>query len=421
FQIQAEGRSRIAQVEYMNSESALEAFNSSPDRRIFGGAILQIYFESSISQSNPFSFSQSVYSMSKDISIHSQHLYDITAIDQTPQVQYISNSSNPQLIPSPPPRFTPFNPQPSLLKPLQPSLLTPPQLEIQSQIPICPEDKKNEEKICNEEIQISTISSTSQPAIFSSTLVSAENVNMNEKEKENENENHIHDQDNQISPASSSNSIQDRNSQQLQVAYGIDVMNSEERNVIFNTSWKKLNFKVINKLGSGSFGEVWSVEHIEKQKQMAWKEMKYQSQKEKQDVINEVRIARDSYNIFLKQHSSFLQVVIPYGFFVEELEAKAYLVMEYCEGGDLQKYIQDMKKSGSMIGVEDAWNFIEQLLSPIQQFHENRIIHGDLKPSNILLSKDNKVKLAKFGIARELKDEKAYFTTHGAGTRLLAV
>ncbi|KAA6387824.1 MAG: hypothetical protein EZS28_016648, partial [Streblomastix strix] len=40
FQIQAEGRSRIAQVEYMNSESALEAFNSSPDRRIFGGAIL---------------------------------------------------------------------------------------------------------------------------------------------------------------------------------------------------------------------------------------------------------------------------------------------------------------------------------------------------------------------------------------------
>ncbi|KAA6380244.1 MAG: hypothetical protein EZS28_024229 [Streblomastix strix] len=136
FQIQAEGRSRIAQVEYMNSESALEAFNSSPDRRIFGGAILQIHFESSISKSNPFSFSQSVYSLSKDISIHSQHLYDITAIDQTPQVQYISNSSKPQLILSPPPRFTPYNPQPSLLKPLQPSLLTPPQPETQSQIPI---------------------------------------------------------------------------------------------------------------------------------------------------------------------------------------------------------------------------------------------------------------------------------------------
>ncbi|KAA6391483.1 MAG: putative serine/threonine-protein kinase Nek1, partial [Streblomastix strix] len=146
---------------------------------------------------------------------------------------------------------------------------------------------------------------------------------------------------------------------------------------------------------------------------MAWKEMKYDKYK-KETVDNEVRIIRDACSYILNQSPSFLPIVEPLGFFAEEQEAKAYLVMEYCEGGDLQKYIQDMKKSGSLISK--ALSFIEQLLSSVNQIHENNIIHGDLKPQNILLSKDKKIKLADFGLAQKLQAGNQYKTSHLAGT-----
>ncbi|KAA6354533.1 MAG: hypothetical protein EZS28_049940, partial [Streblomastix strix] len=94
--------------------------------------------------------------------------------------------------------------------------------------------------------------------------------------------------------------------------------------------------------------------------------------------------------------------------------------MEYCEGGDLQKYIEDMKKNGKMISDEDAWSFISQIVSAISQMHTSGIIHGDLKPQNVLLSRDRKIKLGDFGLAKKLQNERTYATANGFSWRYLA-
>ena len=78
------------------------------------------------------------------------------------------------------------------------------------------------------------------------------------------------------------------------------------------------------------------------------------------------------------------------------------IIMEYCEGGDLRK-ILDEKELTSY----DKLIFIEQILDGIEKIHKFRIIHGDLKCSNLFLkkpykknqNKENQVKIGDFGLS----------------------
>ncbi|KAA6353515.1 MAG: hypothetical protein EZS28_050958, partial [Streblomastix strix] len=112
----------------------------------------------------------------------------------------------------------------------------------------------------------------------------------------------------------------------------------------FNTSWKISDFKKIKKIGKGRFGTVYSMQEIRTQNIVAIKECDYDTDEEKEMVNKEVSVMRDIYQIISQsaKQSSFLHIVQPLGFFLNE--DKAYLVMEYCAGGDLRKYINDLRK-----------------------------------------------------------------------------
>src|SRR5687767_3604458 len=73
-----------------------------------------------------------------------------------------------------------------------------------------------------------------------------------------------------------------------------------------------------------------------------------------------------------------------------------YLVLEYLEGGDLQK----AARHGNL-SFKQAFKYIEQVCAGLRHAHRHNVIHRDIKPQNLLLTKDrDTVKIADFGVAR---------------------
>ena len=82
-------------------------------------------------------------------------------------------------------------------------------------------------------------------------------------------------------------------------------------------------------------------------------------------------------------------------------EGTYYLVMEYIEGESLEQLLKRQKK----LPLNQALNIITQVCSALEYAHEKGIIHRNIKPSNILLTKEEKVKITDFGIGKITGEE----------------
>ncbi len=73
-----------------------------------------------------------------------------------------------------------------------------------------------------------------------------------------------------------------------------------------------------------------------------------------------------------------------------------YLLLEYLPGGDLSKLC-----AGKALPLPQVFSYLEQVCAGLAHAHKNGIIHRDIKPQNLLLTRDKKtVKIADFGVAR---------------------
>jgi negative regulator of PHO system len=79
-------------------------------------------------------------------------------------------------------------------------------------------------------------------------------------------------------------------------------------------------------------------------------------------------------------------------------ETKLVLIFEYCEQ-DLKKYMDQHGDRGAL-DPNTVRSFMYQLLKGTSFCHENRVLHRDLKPQNLLINKKGELKLGDFGLAR---------------------
>ena len=73
-----------------------------------------------------------------------------------------------------------------------------------------------------------------------------------------------------------------------------------------------------------------------------------------------------------------------------------FIVMEYIEGFTLRDVINDQ----GALGVTDSLRYFAPVVSAMSAAHKHGILHRDIKPENILISKDGRVKIADFGLAK---------------------
>ena len=174
-------------------------------------------------------------------------------------------------------------------------------------------------------------------------------------------------------------------------------------------------YKIIEELGEGEISNVFKVFNKEKNEFFAIKVMSIKNKKEKKESVNNILKEAKILSIFDNKN------IVKY-YNSKKENKKFYILMEYCDGQNLEEFIKEHKKNNEndenkFIKEEILLNIIKQLCSGVKEIHDKNIIHRDIKPSNIFINKENEIKIGDFGISKQLNSNKATtITKKGAGT-----
>jgi hypothetical protein len=156
-------------------------------------------------------------------------------------------------------------------------------------------------------------------------------------------------------------------------------------------------------LGQGGMGAVYRGTQVRLQRQVA---IKIMCRDQGKDHGFEERFRREALALAQLNHPNIVNV-IDYG---EAGPDYLYIVMEFVDGTDLVGVI----RSGQMT-QETALKLLPQICDALQFAHDNGIVHRDIKPANILLTRDGRIKMADFGLAKRFDVNSTFHTQTGAG------
>lgn len=161
-------------------------------------------------------------------------------------------------------------------------------------------------------------------------------------------------------------------------------------------------YEIIMKIGSGGMADVYKAKDHVLNRLVAIKVLK---QEYSTDATFVKKFRVEAQSAAGLSHPNIVNV-----YDVGEDDGVYFIVMELVQGITLKNYI-DMK---GKLDIREALNISVQIASGLSAAHENRIIHRDIKPQNIIMSRDGKVKVTDFGIAKVA--DSTTVTTTAAGT-----
>lgn len=147
-------------------------------------------------------------------------------------------------------------------------------------------------------------------------------------------------------------------------------------------------YEILEKIGTGGMSDVYKAKCHKLNRYVAIKVLK-QEFSENANFVSKFRVEAQAAAGLA--HPNIVNV-----YDVGEENGIYYIVMELIEGITLKKYIEKKAR----LSVKEAVSIAIQVSMGIEAAHNNHIIHRDIKPQNIIISKEGKVKVTDFGIAK---------------------
>ncbi|XP_051912274.1 serine/threonine-protein kinase Nek7-like [Hippocampus zosterae] len=164
------------------------------------------------------------------------------------------------------------------------------------------------------------------------------------------------------------------------------------------------DFTVLQKLGEGSFGQVFRVRRNLDGQEYALKKVKLATmrEKERENAVNEVRILASLSNEFVIGYKE--------AFFDESSQALC-VIMEFAGGGDILKSVESHKRARTKFPESEIWRALAHMMSGLKTLHDNSILHRDLKCANVFRTAAGVYKLGDLNVSKVMKKGLAHTQT----------
>lgn len=153
------------------------------------------------------------------------------------------------------------------------------------------------------------------------------------------------------------------------------------------------DYQQIRDLGRGTFGDVFLVKKLKTNENLVMKvvDVRFLDQKQKDKAMNEVALMKKFRHPYIVEYKeSFLD------------DNKLCIIMAFCDGGDLHATIEENKQQNTYIPEQKILKWLVQILLGLRAIHNSKCLHRDIKPQNLLLDKDGRLRIADFGVSKRL-------------------
>ncbi|XP_071438577.1 serine/threonine-protein kinase Nek3 isoform X2 [Hetaerina americana] len=159
------------------------------------------------------------------------------------------------------------------------------------------------------------------------------------------------------------------------------------------------DYEVLGVIGTGSFGTCYKVRKKNTPFIFVWKAVDYGSMSEerKKLLVSEVNLLREL------RHPNIVRY---YDRILHKESTTIYIIMEWCEGGDLSTLINKCQRTHTYVDEPFVWKTLYQTSRALQACHGpgRPVLHRDIKPANLFLDGQFNIKLGDFGLARVLSN-----------------
>ena len=156
------------------------------------------------------------------------------------------------------------------------------------------------------------------------------------------------------------------------------------------------NYKIIEKIGEGGFGEVYLIE-----KEGRTYALKKSKNKLNEDEMNQLQkiieiLSKIENDNIIKYYNSFRE------------NDSFCILMEYAGKNNLKQFIESYKIKDELIEEKKIKSIILQMCKGLIDIHKNMLIHRDFTPDNIFIDQNNRIKIGDFGISKILSTDTKY-------------